>query len=612
MVNLKNPVLKIVLLIILVFIILNNLLFFPSNILCWDVFGYYLYLPLKFIYHDMGLRDESVIPSILEQYHNSATFYQAVKLPDGGYVMKYTMGLAILYSPFFFIGHIIAELSAYAADGFSAPYQYSIFFGSILYSMLAVIVLSRVLMRFFTERISAIILIIVVFSTNYIIHITMSGQNANSYNYLFLAYALILWYTILWHETHKLKHMVFLAIACGITILSRPSEVVCLAIPVFWGVASKKTLVQKIQLLLKNYYQVLIFVGILALIGSFQFIYWKIHTGKFLYNSYGGNPGEGFEFLTPYLSKVLFSFRKGWLIYTPVMVFAILGFLVMFRRNRTIFFSLGAYLILNLYLVSSWSNWWYTQSFSQRAMIPSYPVMAVSLGYFLVWLFEQKRVIKTAGLVLLSGLLILNIFQTVQYANGTIHGDRMTRAYYFAVFGKLNASEEDRNLLLVDRTFESKESFTDQTGYTSRLWKSLDFEQAEPADTIPVYSGNYAFSLDTIHIYSPAIESSYEELTIHDHAWIRITAFVYPTEDIIQNPFSLVVHFTHNEYPYKYRGYNSEDMDLQLNQWNRITFDYLTPEVRRKDNLLKIYFWNRGTGQIFIDDFQVEVFEKER
>jgi len=53
-------------------------------------------------------------------------------------------------------------------------------------------------------------------------------------------------------------------------------------------------------------------------------------------------------------------------------------------------------------------------------------------------------------------------------------------------------------------------------------------------------------------------------------------------------------------------------MDLQLNQWNKITFDYLTPEVRRKDNLLKIYFWNRGTGQIFIDDLQVEVFEKDR
>ncbi|MFO7670235.1 MAG: hypothetical protein R6W31_11290 [Bacteroidales bacterium] len=595
MASLKNPVLKIVILIILVFIILNNLLFFPSNILCWDVFGYYLYLPLKFIYHDMGLRDESMIPSILEQYHNSATFYQAVKLPDGGYVMKYTMGLAILYSPFFFIGHIIAELSAYAADGFSAPYQYSIFFGSIIYSMLAVIVLSRVLMHFFTERISAIILIIMVFSTNYIIHITMSGQNANAYNYLFLAYALILWFTILWHETHQLKHMVFLSIACGMTILSRPSEVVCLAIPVLWGVASKKTLVQKIQLLLKNYYQVLIFAGILALIGSFQFIYWKIQTGKFLYNSYGGNPGEGFEFLTPYLSKVLFSFRKGWLIYTPVMVFAIMGFLVMFRRNRAVFFALGAYLILNLYIVSSWSNWWYTQSFSQRAMIASYPVMAISLGYFLVWLFEQKRAFKTAGLVLLSGLLLLNIFQTVQYANGTIHGDRMTRAYYFAVFGKLNASEEDRNLLLVDRTFESKESFTNQTGYTSRLWEKLD-----------------SLSLDSINIYSPAIESTYERLTRHDHAWIRITAFVYPTEDIIQNPFSLVVHFTHNEYPYKYRGYNSEEMDLQLNQWNRITFDYLTPEVRRKDNLLKIYFWNRGTGQIFIDDFQVEVFEKER
>jgi len=135
--SMKNPILKAVLMIIVLFIIINNLIFFPANILCWDVFGYYLYLPLKFIYHDLGLHDESIVHSILEQYNNSETFYQAIRLPEGNHVMKYSMGLSILYSPFFFIGHIIAKLSGYAADGFSDPYQFSIFFGGIIYSILA-------------------------------------------------------------------------------------------------------------------------------------------------------------------------------------------------------------------------------------------------------------------------------------------------------------------------------------------------------------------------------------------------------------------------------------------------------------------------------------------
>ncbi len=607
----KNPILKAVLLIIVLFIIINNLIFFPSNILCWDVFGYYLYLPLKFIYHDLGLHDESIVHSILEQYNNSGTFYQAIRLPEGNHVMKYSMGLSILYSPFFFIGHIIAKISGFAADGFSAPYQYSIFFGGIIYSILAILILSRVLIRFFSERISAIVLIIVVFSTNYIIHITMSGQNANAHNYLFLTYSLILWLTILWHESHKLKHIVLLAIVCGLTILSRPSEIVCLAIPLFWGINDKKTFIKKIKILLSNYYHILIFVAILAIIGSFQFIYWKIQTGKFLYYSYGGNAGEGFEFFSPYLIKVLFSFRKGWLIYTPVMMFAIIGFIPMFRKNRIIFLALLIYFIFNLYIVSSWSAWWYSQSFSQRSLIPSYPVMAIPLGYFLIWLLEQKKALKTGGMVVLACLLLLNIFQTIQYANGTIHGDRMTREYYFAVFGKLKSSEEDKKLLLVDRSIDVTESLANETDYIARPFKVLDFEDFDTRDNLPAYSGYNSFQLDSVNIYSPAIESTYEQLTKRDHAWIKVTAFVFPTEDKIQNPFSLVVHFNHNDYPYKYKALDSETMDLQINQWNKVTYFYLTPQVRKLYDNLKVYFWNRGTSKVYIDDLQVEILEKK-
>ena len=607
----KNPILKAVLLIIVLFIIINNLIFFPSNVLCWDVFGYYLYLPLKFIYHDLGLQDESIVHSILEQYNNSGTFYQALRLPEGHYVMKYSMGLSILYSPFFFIGHIIAKLSGYAADGFSTPYQFSIFFGAIIYSILAIIILSKVLIRFFSERISAIVLIIIVFSTNYMIHITMSGQNANAHNYLFLAYSLILWLTILWHESYKIKHIVLLAIVCGMAILSRPSEIVCLAIPLFWGITDKKTFIKKIKLLLSNYYQILIFVAILAIIGSFQFIYWKIQTGKFLFNSYGGNAGEGFEFFNPYLLKVLFSFRKGWLIYTPVMMFAIIGFIPMYRKNKINFLALFVFFIFNLYIVSSWSNWWYTQSFSQRSLIPSYPVMAIPIGYFLIWLLEQKKTIKISGMVVMVCLSMLNIFQTIQYANGTIHGDRMTREYYFAVFGKLKSSEEDKKLLLVDRSMDVIESFSNESDYIARSFKVLDFEDFDIRDNLPVNSGFNSFQLDSVNIYSPTIESTYEQLTKRDHAWIKVTAFVFPTEDKIQNPFSLVVHFNHNDYPYKYKAFDSETMDLQINQWNKITYFYLTPQVRKLYDNLKVYFWNRGTSKVYIDDLQVEVLEKK-
>lgn len=607
----KNALLKVVLAAIILFIIINNLIFFPSNILCWDVFGYYLYLPLKFIYHDMAIHNVSIINSILEQYNSSSTFYQAFQLPDGTYVLKYTMGLSIIYSPFFFIGHIIAGLTDFAADGFSAPYQYSIFFGQIIYSILGIFILSRVLVRFFTKSITSIVLIIIVFSTNYIIHITMSGQNANSHNILFFAYALIIWLTMLWHDNMKIKYIILLGLVCGLTILIRPSEFVCLLIPLLWGVKNRETFMKKIRLLREKYSQLLLFVFILLTIGSFQFIYWKIHTGHFLFNSYGGNAGEGFEFFSPYIFKILFSFRKGWLIYTPVMIIAILGFIPMVKQKQIIFPALFTYFLLNLYVVSSWSAWWYSQSFSQRSMIPSYPVMAIALGYSLKWLFEQKKLIRFTGLAILTAMLFLNVFQTIQYANGTIHGDRMTREYYFAVFGKLKPADEDKKLLLVERSMETTESLSNEDEYNSSLLKVMDFEGVDTHDSIPAHSGFHSFQLDSINIYSPAIESAYDKITQKDHAWIKTKAYVYPTEDVIENPFSLVIHFSHKNYPYKYRTLDSEKLDLQLNKWNEITFYYLTPPVRRKSDKLKVYFWNRGKAQVFIDDFGVKILEKK-
>lgn len=99
----KNTFYKAALFGILVFVVINNFVFSPSNILSWDVFGYYLYLPFKFIYNDLGLRNMDVVHSIIEKYNNTATFYQAVQMPEGHYVMKYPMGLSFIYDPSFLL-----------------------------------------------------------------------------------------------------------------------------------------------------------------------------------------------------------------------------------------------------------------------------------------------------------------------------------------------------------------------------------------------------------------------------------------------------------------------------------------------------------------------------
>ena len=350
--NKKNNLSKLTVALIAVLFLYFNFKYSANNILSWDIFGYYLYLPLVFIYSDLGLENVSEIYDIIEKYNNTATFYQAVQSPTGNWVMKYSMGLSILYLPFFLIGHVVALISEYPADGFSMPYQFSIFIGSITYTIAGIFFLRILLLKFFNDKITSFILLIIAFGTNYFFHTSMHGQNAMSHNYLFTLYVFILLLTDKWHESHKIKHIVLLGIVCGITILSRPTEIVCLFIPLLWGVTGKNSFFDKLKLLFRYKNQIALFSLIIIFIGFFQFIYWKIYTGKFLYYSYGGNAGEGFEFLHPSILEVLFSFRKGWLLYTPLMFFSILGLIFLYQKNRFIFYSIFLYFIFNFYIVS--------------------------------------------------------------------------------------------------------------------------------------------------------------------------------------------------------------------------------------------------------------------
>ena len=130
-----------------------------TAVLTWDALGYYLYLPAHFIYHDLATL--SFMPDIMREYQPSGSYYQSFPFPGaapGAQVMKYPIGLAVLNTPFFGLGHWAAGHWGYKQDGFSAPYQMAISLGGLLYALLGLGLLRRVLLRFWARRLSRQIL----------------------------------------------------------------------------------------------------------------------------------------------------------------------------------------------------------------------------------------------------------------------------------------------------------------------------------------------------------------------------------------------------------------------------------------------------------------------
>ena len=119
--------------------------------------------------------------------------------------------------------------------------------------------------------------------------------------------------------------------------------------------------------------------------------------------------------------------------------------------------------------------------------------------------------------------------------------------------------------------------------------------------------------MDAEHNFSKPIKKNFNELTASDHAWIKVSLWIYPTEKWQQSKLSLIATFTHKNKAYKYRGLDIETLsNIKPNEWQKLEMVYLTPEPRSKFDEFSTYAWLRGDEGIIIDDLKMEVFVKKR
>ncbi len=597
-------------LLILCFFLISH---FPHNVLSWDIFGYYLYLPLVFIYHDLGLKDITIINTIIETYQNTSTFYQAMPALDGAWVMKYPMGIAILYSPWFLVGHIWALFSTFPADGFSYPYQASLLYGSFVYTVLGLYFYWKSMCFLFKSSTVSTLVILIVFGTNYLVHTVFHGQGLMSHNYLFTLFSLVLWLTIKWHEKPKMKYVIGLGFVIGFAALSRPTEILVALVPVLWNIGDKQALQKKLQIVSSNWRGIMLSLVVIAIIGSLQLIYFKLFTGRFFHNSYGNNPGEGMEFFKPYIAEVLFSFRKGWLIYTPIMFFALIGFIAMFKKMRAHFYAILVFFLLSFYVIASWSCWWYADCFSQRALIPMYVFLSLPLGTLIEFIHEKwSKVFRILFSVLLIIFLLFNLFQSWQFLNGIIHTSRMTKGYYKEVFLRTTIPISATEKLIVDRTLSPEEILNSGKKFESKVLYQNDFELEgmKPDTLIVTKTIGKVFEVNSTNQFSPMYEATYDELGLEEYGILKVSVRLFPVVAMENNHFYFTATFMHKGEAYAYWAKLLLDTDLILNTWNQLDFYYLTPEVRRSSDAFRTTFWLQGQYPVYIDDMKVELFEE--
>lgn len=584
----------------------------PKNILSWDTFGYHLYLPATLIHHDPGLHDPTWVKDAVATYNSSGSLYQISKLPDDDrWVMKYPVGLAMLWSPFFVGGHIVAGITGAPQDGFSPPYQWALMICALVYTLAGLLVLRKLLRAFFTEVITAATLALIIAGTNYFHQAIYS--TGMPHVFLFTLGAGVLWHSMQWYRSQRRRDALITGALLGLLVASRPSEIVWVFIPLFIGLAGISSWRQHLRTLYSRRKHLLLMAFAATLMCLPQLIYWKWMTGHWLYMSYN-NPGEGFEFLHPHTLEALFSFRKGWYIYTPLMLVATLGIFLVRRYAVEMRWSVIVFFVINLYVVSSWSCWWYADSFSQRALVQSYPLMALLLGAVLCWLKEQRTRWMIHGAAVLLLLVGLNLFQTHQSINGLIHTSRMTWPAYKAVFGTMAAPANFNELLSVERSYTGEEGSPDLSRYKRRKLVAMHFDTVADGSDAGVrdtsaFAGTGAYRLQSGREFSPSWRTAWEELTDCNHVWLEVSCRVQRPLNGSTPLLTLVTTFEHNGHSYAYATRDAKLDEVAPGEWQRLSMWYLSPEVRRPTDPVIIYCWLRDTLPVLVDEMEVVLYE---
>jgi hypothetical protein len=183
---------------------------------------------------------------------------------------------------------------------------------------------------------------------------------------------------------------------------------------------------------------------------AIQPVIWYIQCGSFLPWTYSQ---ETFHFLKPVLWKTLFGFRKGLFVYTPVLLFSLPVFVILFRQKKKAeAWSLLLALFVLHYCMASWQTWWYSFSLGLRPYIDFYGFFALMLTLVLA---AFHRMLKAAVLVLSLFAVVLNLVQTYQYTHYILLGEDMNFMRYKSVF--FQTSEKYEGFLQYRKIAEEKD-----------------------------------------------------------------------------------------------------------------------------------------------------------
>ena len=367
-----------------------------------DDAGYYAYLRSAFFDHDLD-------------FFNEKGYYHFDTITPTGYSINYwTIGSALLWIPFFLIGHVIAVLYhslgyPVSVDGYSFPYYVLTGIGSSLCVLLGLLLNFSLLKNYFSEKASLLATLTLCLATPLPYYTFIRQRMSHSGEFLVIALFIYSW--ILYRSTYKnLLGSILLGISAGMLCLIRLNSGALLLIPFldFLIQALRDSYHRRYDEVAKLLRNVMV-MGIVALsVVVPQLVGWNILMGKPFPPT--GHVSFAVSNIIQRITYVLVGKDWGVFITEPVWVGGLVGLFIFMKREKRISLIFVLTILVSLFICAGFLN---EAAFGHRFLLNCNILLSFGLATIIDSLKMKKKMV--VAFIISLVLIVWEYFLIIQY-----------------------------------------------------------------------------------------------------------------------------------------------------------------------------------------------------
>jgi len=377
-----------------------------------DGVGYYAYARALLVQHNLDFTADyqhantSFREGRLDESGQPRTDFRT---PTGHLENHFTIGPAILWSPFLLIAHggvLVARAfgSAVPADGFSAPYRYAMAFGTSLYGFLALFLAFRLARKFVSELWALLATLAIWGGSSLAVYMYFNPSWSHAHSAFVVAVFFAYWLRT--RDDRSIPQWILLGLIAGLMLNVYYANAMLLVLPAAEALLALRDSIQQrrrpsaIPALLARYviFSVTLLVCFLPTLLSKKIVYGSLFESGYV-------PISRWNWTSPNFLQVLFSANHGLFSWTPLLLLSAIGIFLFWRKSPRVGGPVLCAVLAFYYFIASYPDWAGISSFGNRFFVSLTVFFVVGLAVLLQSLAEKFSSLRSATLASVALLL---------------------------------------------------------------------------------------------------------------------------------------------------------------------------------------------------------------